>query len=362
MTFDPKRVIFLGMGVSALCYYRCMMPAMAMGADWCGVHNAPPNLVFATGMVRDRKTDRWDTRVPDLLGDDYDIVIVQQPFGGKWVKLIDRLREQGKIVIYEIDDYLHGIAQETDHHAREHFNRNTLGNIEWAMRHCDAMIASTPFIADNYRHFNKRVFVCQNGIDLRRYDLKRPKRETVNVGWAGATGHFDAVRPWFQQLGQIMRMRENVCFVSVGRADFARGFASVFGEERAIGIPWAQIEQYPGAMTMMDIALAPAAKSPWWRGKSDLRWLEASALGIPVIADPDNYPDIEHGETGFHAHSPEEAAEHMLRLVDNTTERRMVGHKAREHVRMHRGMNSMVRQWEETFETLLAERAERVAA
>lgn len=360
MKFDPKRVIFIGLGTSAVCYYRCMLPAMAMGADWCGIYNEPPKLVFATGMVRNRETGQYDTRVPDLMSDDYDIIVVQEPSGPKWVKLIDALRERGKIVLYEIDDYLHGIKAEDDHHAKLHFNTNQLGNIEWVMKHCDGLIVSTPYLAEQYRHFNKRVYVCRNGIDLKRYDLKRPKRETVNIGWAGATGHFEAVRPWFQQVGAIMRMREKVCFVSIGRADFAQGFAQVFGEDRAIGTPWAQIEQYPGAMTMMDIALAPARNTTWWRGKSDLRWLEASALGIPVIAEPINYPDIVHGETGFHAHSPQEAAEIMLRLVDDTTERRMVGHKAREYVKHNRGMNTMVRQWTDVFEELLAERAPEV--
>lgn len=354
--FDPKRVIFLGLGTSAVCYYRCMLPAMAMGADWCGIYNEPPKLVFATGMVRNRETGNYDTRVPDLLSDDYDIIILQQASGPKWVKLVDELRERGKIVLYEIDDYLHGIKSEPDHHAREYFDTNKLGNIEWVIKHCDGLICSTQYIADQYRHFNKNVYVCRNGIDLKRYDLRRPKRKTVNIGWAGATGHFEAVRPWFQQIGSIMRIRERVCFVSIGRADFAAGFSQVFGPERAIGTPWAQIEQYPGAMTMMDIAIAPARDSTWWRGKSDLRWLEASALGIPVIAEPRNYPDIEHGETGYKAHSPMEAAEIMLRLVDDSTERRMVGHKAREYVKRSRGMDTMVKQWVDVCETLLDKR------
>ena len=37
---------------------------------------------------------------------------------------------------------------------------------------------------------------------------------------------------------------------------------------------------YPATrMTLMDIALAPAGKSNFFRGKSDLRWLEAERAG-----------------------------------------------------------------------------------
>lgn len=344
------------MGATPLCYYRCMLPAMQLGADWCGVYNEPPELAFATGMVRDRSTDKFTTRVPDLLGDHYDIIVLQQPKGAKWAKLIDVLRERGKTVLFEIDDYLHGIPQEKEHQAREYYTKTKLSEIEWAMRHCDGLIVSTQFIADQYWHFNKRVFICRNGIDLKRYDLKKPKRKSVNIGWAGAAGHKEAIWPWLMQIGAVMRLREKVCFVSVGDPTYAQGFAQAFGPQRAIGVPWAQVEQYPGAMTMFDMAIAPAGQSPWWRGKSDLRWLEASALGIPIIADPVNYPDIEPGVTGFHAYSQQEAAEHMLRLTDDATERAIVGRQAREYVREHRGMRQMSKQWAEAFETIMSER------
>jgi glycosyltransferase involved in cell wall biosynthesis len=352
--FDPQRVLFVGMGATALCYYRCMLPATQMGADWCGVSRKPPKLKFVTGQVRDRETGIYTTKVPEIFTD-YDIVVIQQPQGGQWVKLIDRLREKGIVVLFEIDDYLHGIKHEgSDHGAKEHYSiETTLSDIAWAMRHCDGIICSTDFIADKYRHMNRRTFVCRNGIDLRRYDLRRPKRKTVNIGWAGAGGHLEALEPWFAGVGQIMRMREKTCFVSVGRPDFAEGFQRVFGAARVIGTPWAQIEQYPGAMTMIDIALAPAARTSWWRGKSDLRWLEAGALGIPVIADPVNYPEVQHGETGFHAHSPQEATEIMLTLVDDSVERRIVGNKARTYIRENRGIDTMVRQWEGVFREVL---------
>ena len=57
-------------------------------------------------------------------------------------------------------------------------------------------------------------------------------------------------------------------------------------------------------MTLFDIAIAPSAENNLFRGKSDLRWLEASALGIPLVAHPDVYPEIEDGVTGVHARTP----------------------------------------------------------
>ena len=70
-------------------------------------------------------------------------------------------------------------------------------------------------------------------------------------------------------------------------------------------------------MTLFDISFAPSAENNQFRGKSDLRWLEASALGIPLVAHPDVYPEIEDGVTGVHARTPDEVEAALLRLVDD---------------------------------------------
>lgn len=350
LEFDIRRdVCFVGLGSSPVCYYRCMLPAMALGADWCGVQGLPPKLNWATGLAKD-KDGNPESRMPDLTK--YRIVVLQQPAGKEWLETIKALQDEGVIVVYEVDDYLHGIKHLEDHDFKEHFLNEYLAQAEAAMKACDALIGSTEWIRGNYSHFNKRPFLCQNGIDLQRYELGKPERNTVNIGWAGATGHLKAVTPWFQQTANVMRMRQNTCFVSIGQP-FAEGFAQHFGEDRAISVPWAAIEQYPAAMTMLDVALAPGGKGGWWRGKSDLRWLEAGALGIPTIASPLVYPEIENGVTGFHASNAMEAAEHLMMLVDDADLRAKVGGAARKHVRETRSIKVMAKQWADVFHELV---------
>jgi glycosyltransferase involved in cell wall biosynthesis len=122
--------------------------------------------------------------------------------------------------------------------------------------------------------------------------------------------------------------------MTVGDWGYTAPFVERFGPERAIEVGWTKsIEVYPAAMANFDIALAPATNSAFFRGKSDLRWLEASALGIPVVADPVLYPSIEHGVTGLHATSPAAAREAMLALVDDAALRARLGSAAREYVR-----------------------------
>ena len=82
-----------------------------------------------------------------------------------------------------------------------------------------------------------------------------------------------------------MHEREDIRFVSVGQP-FARDLEPRVRRRARLTVPFSTFETYPASMTLFDVALAPAGRTNFYRGKSDLRWLEASALGMPLIADP----------------------------------------------------------------------------
>lgn len=340
---DLTNVLMVGLGASAPCYYRVLLPAETLGIDYVGLLGEPPNTQLRTGLVR------GGTDMPDLT--DYKIVVLQQPRGIGWAKAIRALRAGGTTVVYEIDDDLHAIQRMPDHHFAKSFSNRDLIEYERCMKCCDAMIVSTPVLADAYRRFARRMFVCENGIDLKRYDLTRPLRMSVNVGWAGATGHTKVVEPWLNVVGDLMLTRPHVNFVSIGQP-FAKALEPHFGAARAIATPFAAIEQYPAAMTMIDVAIAPAGDGGFFRAKSDLRWLEAGALGIPIVANPDVYPQIEHGVTGFHARTPGEAGQLIGELIDNEGLRITMGENARAYVRANRNIGVMAEGWKRVFAEL----------
>jgi len=330
------RTLFVGRGTSSVCWYRCALPATVLGADWIGVTGEPPRLKHLTA--------RYGLRVELADFAAYDVVVLQQPRGASWLGLVQGLRRAGVVVLYEVDDYAQAIGTAGDHEVSALFGADHLRQMEALMRACDGLICSTDFIADRYGRYNPATFVCRNGIDLGRYALTVPERDHVHVGWAGGTGHRNAVAPWLHAVEEVMAARERTRFVSVGQP-FAQGLAPRFGDERCLAVPFHALESYPASMTLMDIALAPAGGSDFYRGKSDLRWLEASALGIPVIADPELYPEIEHGVTGFHARTPQEARAQLEALVDDAALRACVGAAAREHVRRERDIRVAAGQW-----------------
>lgn len=339
----PADVLFVGLGRSAVAWYRCYLPAMFMGADYIGLEGTPPEFKATTGQRRRE----------DLA--QYKVVVLQQPLEG-WAPLIKKMREKGILVLFEIDDYVHGIRKMADHDFAEGFQRKRLEIYERNMRLCDGIIASTEYIGRRYREFNRNVWVCEIGLDLARYSLTKPERPTINIGWAGATGHARAAAPWMNAVRNVMLRHPNTCFVSIGQ-NFADAFVGEFGT-RAISIPFTLLDQYPAAMTMFDIALAPSGRGNFFKGKSDLRWIEAGALGIPVVADPFLYRDIEHGVDGMLAETPAEVEEQLELLISDDKLRTQVGENAKRYVCDERGMKVAVEQWREAITGALEVQAE----
>jgi len=341
-------VLFIGMGRTSPAWYRCFLPAMAIGADWVGVYGQPPNLAIATGLVKGL------TQRPKY--EDYKVVVAQQPHGREWLDLVNRLRANGVIVLYEIDDYLHGVPKQKTHDSARAYTKKLLHAHELVMRACDGIICSTNYIARRYARWNRHVYILRNGLDVDRYQLTRPERSTINVGWCGATGHIAALLPWLNAIVPVLKERQDTTMVFVGQPQLAGPVAQLLGRpDRAIGVPFCAIEAYPAAMCLMDIALAPAQNTAWYRAKSDLRWLEASALKIPVVADSVVYDEIEDGVTGLLAETPTQAAEHVRTLCEDSELRERIGSAAREHLYRERTISALAPNWLEVFNAVAGE-------
>lgn len=152
---EPGQALFVGIGQSAVCWYRCALPATFLGHDWVGLAGIPPKCGYLTGLVRGQ------TIIPPWRS--YKVIVLQQPRGPRWLAVIRELQSYGIRVIYEVDDYLHAIRKMPDHDWHKDFDRKALRDYELCMGACDAMIVSTPALAARYRRFNRRVYVCEIG-------------------------------------------------------------------------------------------------------------------------------------------------------------------------------------------------------
>jgi glycosyltransferase involved in cell wall biosynthesis len=332
--------LFVGKASSGICWYRCTLPAMALGLDWVSVAGDPPEVAVRSGL----------TKRPVSLADlaRYDVVVLQQPFGAGWKPVIRELQAAGTTVLFEIDDYVHAVRKMDSHELQKYFTRELLASAECNMRLADGVICSTTYLARQYASFNQRIWVCRNGLDLARYDLEPPPRTGVTIGWAGGIGHKASLARWEPAVREVLRKRDEARFVSVGYGAAAE-YLEEFGPQRAIGLPSGKIEVYPASMTTFDIAIAPSSESNLFKGKSDLRWLESSALGIPLVAHPETYSGIEDGVTGVHARTPKEVEAALLDLVDDREKRERIGAQAYAHVAEHRRIERAAERWREVL-------------
>src|SRR4051794_10873538 len=119
------RTLFIGRGRGAVVWYRCALPAMALGCEWVGATGAPPQGAFVTGGVPSSFT--WD----DVTG--YDVVVLQQASGTDWLHTVRRWQQAGVTVLYEVDDWLRGVRLQSGHAMKEHFDRKAVEGFELVM-------------------------------------------------------------------------------------------------------------------------------------------------------------------------------------------------------------------------------------
>ena len=340
MSLSSEDVLFLGRTHSAVSWYRTGSPALTLGCDWKGGFGDPHDYTILADLSRN------PFEAPEY--DKYKIIVLQQAFGKNWQAQIYRWREKGIKVLYEIDDFIHGVHRIPGHAGAKAFSKSRLPLYEACMAAADGLLCSTEFLADKYRKYNENAWICRNGIEGYRYkDLELPKREGIHVGWAGGEGHQGNVLPWLRQVETLMRENEDIYFFCVG-LDFVRDMHKDT-QERAMHIPFVLIELFPGVLCNFDIAIAPAGKNHFFRAKSDLRWLECGALGIPLVADPFIYRDIDHQVTGLVAETPHEARKHIGDLIQTEEYRLEIGANVREYILNNRTIEHTCSDWEQAF-------------
>jgi glycosyltransferase involved in cell wall biosynthesis len=348
MSLTSADVLFVGYSNPVLGWYRTGMQAFALGCDWILIHGKGPGDAQLMSAL-----SRKGNIIPPF--GDYKVIFLQQPRGREWLLLVRRLRAKGIKVIYEIDDHLHSVRKLRDHAANKIYTRKFVEAHEMVMRECDGVVVSTDFLAQTYRKINPRVWVCKNAIEGRRYrGLVRPHRpETVNIGWAGGVGHRNAFLGWLPAIEQIMDEHPETRFVSIGEP-MADLLDDRFGRRR-LSIPMVTMENYPAVMCNFDIALAPAGRTHFYRGKSDLRWLEASGVGTPAVVDPFVYDQVP--SQPMHAYLADTNGDcyHALAtLVPNQELRSEIGERTRRYVMQNRNIDVAVEQWETVIKEVFA--------
>jgi glycosyltransferase involved in cell wall biosynthesis len=105
-----------------------------------------------------------------------------------------------------------------------------------------------------------------------------------------------------------------------------------------------------------DVAIAPLGDDTFTRGKSDLKYLDYAALGIPgVFSDVRPYREtVRHRETGLlAANEPEAWAEALEEVVSDAALRARLAEAATRDVHGHRMLKTNATRWSDAIETIV---------
>jgi len=280
-------------------------------------------------------------------------------------QLVRQVRQSQARLIYTLDDNLLDLrppsfAQAGVTEIQQMFVRQLL-------READGVIVSTAPLAERVRQLSLKVKVVPNAVDERLF-VRRPsvaearsQSARMTIGFMGTFSHDADLWMILQPLRAVLRQyQERIELQLVG------GVADAALVRAFEGLPVRVLDVqghsgYPAFVRWMtynlrwDLALAPLEDTPFTRCKSDLKFLDYSALGIPGLYSrvPVYADTVRHLETGGLADNTVEAWQEALeRLVADGLLRRQLARNAYDYVWSQRTLKQCAHQWREAIEAL----------
>lgn len=303
------RIGYMANALRACAWYRCVVPGVSLmkRGDDAMIHSdvAPlcerPPEVFVSQAVLD----------PTVL------------------KFIEALNEDGRMTVFDLDDEPWAVRPDNPA-AVQWMNQEAQELLAAMMRSVQLVTTTTPELAERFRRFNSNVRVLPNMLPADLWPERRrevSESEKLVLGWAGGNAHREDLRLVEDVLHQILDRYPNLV------ARLAGAQKSWFDRvhERFEFPEPVSIEEYPGLLSTFDIAIAPLTDNRFNEGKSDLKALEYSMVGLPVIASKSaSYSrSIRHGESGLLARSAKDWLQGLRSLIESADLRDRMGGEAR---------------------------------
>jgi hypothetical protein len=241
--------------------------------------------------------------------------------------------------VVDVDDNIHASSADNPATSQAEALRP---NREMCLSLADGLTVSVPSLKEFYGRLNKNIFVQSNGLDFKIWDrLKVKEKKKIRIGWRGAYGHkqdLELIRPVIEQ---IKKQYPKVEFVTFG---WDPGFSDEHHN-------WVSSEKYPKKLADLgiDIALVPLVDSSYNRCKSNLNWLEWSALKVPVVYSPTKNNT---GLPGFPASTSYDWFDAISNLIDQPILRKQRGIEQYAHLKEHYDMKSLITPLAKWFEEL----------
>lgn len=336
-------------------WYRCMLPAQQLNR--AGIHAS----VGMLGIKNMASIKRFVIRrTNDTVSDGHNIIVMKVIMARAVLDFMPEAQRRGQKVVIDIDDLFDEIHESNHAHGSTDAKRSPDNNREIykeIIALSDALICSTPFIADYYRaiHPDKPIFVVRNSIDIARWSRLKMKNRKPIIGWLGATPwrslDLEQIAPFFND---YLKSRD-LKFHHAGHLNWAAGahLRLKVDPERCTVSPMVPLFELPTVYNHFDIGIVPLNDIPFNRAKSYIKGLEYAAAGVPFVASAlPEYEYLAEQGIGRVASNKKEWANHFDELLNFDLRRDESAHNwsiAKEKF----SIESHAKQWLDVFNRIM---------
>lgn len=295
----------------------------------------------------------------------YDAFVFQRQMSSVSFNVMDHLRKMGIPSVYEIDDNLFEVSifaygSSLDFNKISKEGQENLTRLTKAIQRCDYLTVSTEPLKEQLSHLHHNIHVLRNYVDLDLYTPYMKKEydpETIVIGWGGSATHFPDMPEVSQALKDVVKMYDNVKLAIMGWPDCE--FFTDVDREKYIEIPWSSLEEYPKMVSQFDIGVCPLIDTKFNQAKSNLKYIEYGALGIPAICSK-VYPysnTITEGENGILVKAKGAVYRRwvaaLCKLIEDVELRKKLGTNARKLVEQQYCKEAAIEDWYNFYNEIL---------
>lgn len=276
---------------------------------------------------------------------EWDVIWVQRPHHYIMLPIIHKAKALGKPVLVDLDDWLLTLPSELSSTAfTTRAVRETLRTVLYA---ANAVTVSTPVIAERCAALGLRTHVLPNAIDCTQFtNQPRDAKAPLTIGFCGSLSHRDDVRLVAGALYRLLKERpRSLAVVTVGCP-----IPELDGLDNYTHYASVPATEYPHLLSNLriDVGLAPLWKTSFTEAKSDIKYLEYSAIGAVTVASPVTpYVNSVEKTRGIlvHANTPEAWIDAISQVVARDDERLNLALNAYHWVRNERSLAATVDRW-----------------
>jgi glycosyltransferase involved in cell wall biosynthesis len=301
-----------------------------------------------------------------------DVVVFHRPENKTYHNLAKLLKADGKKIVLDNDDTFridtHPLAQFTPE-AVEVELKNREKSIVDFMKMADMVTTSTETLAREYRENHHNVIVLPNCVDpIDWCQPIRNKTDVVRIGVVGSAAfEYDYlhIKPVLRKLSK----RKDVQLIMFGlgskehrkaNPNVTKAFKEDYKFWDSINIehfPWCPMDEYQDTLNRarLDMMLIPRKDNYFNRCKSNIKFLEASMLEIPVIAQSFTdgpYEEIVDYKTGVKVTNNKHWETDIELLIGNKKLRRDIGKRAKQYVLNNYNIEDHAQRWEDAYKSL----------